>query len=276
MIDNKRLKTSVALFTITLSIIGLMFIVLSRQLAKSPGALVWLWQSTLEVTGTSILASALAAAWAVYWNLSGNSFIRENARTILSSRTRIVFFALVLLGFILPTVLSLFKGALLSPDKLAFYARELWLSVAVLVSSAATLRVLARRVSGFRQLALLSQTVSEAVTIQNQIEAALHQAQEAPNEALVAFEQDAIGRDQAREIEQTLSLGKWIQQDDLTGWHELLEEVRFGDGLRPGVRSIVERELQRAQRERHRTGGRPSRNGKYEKQLHSLLSPQPV
>jgi hypothetical protein len=276
MINYKRLRTSITLFIITLSVIGLTLIVLSRQLAKSPGTLAWLWRSTLEIAGTSLLASAIAAALAVYWNLSGNSFGRETVRTILSSHARIVFFALVVLGFILPAVFSLFRGALLSPDQLRVYAWEFWLSVVVLALAAATLRILARRVSEFRELVLFSQTVSEAVTIQNQIKAALHQAQEAPNEALVAFEQDAIGRDQAREIEQTLSLSKWIQQDDLTGWYELLEEVRFGDGLRPGVRAIVERELQRMQRERHRAGGRSSRVGEYEKQLRSLLPHQPV
>lgn len=276
MINNKRLRTSVALLAVTLSIIGLMLIVSSRQLAKSPGTLTWLWRSTLEVTGTSLLASAVAAALAVSWNLSGNSFIRENIRTILSSRTRIVFFALVLLGFILPAVLSLFEGVLLPPHELGVYAWELWLSVVVLASAVVSLRVLARRVSGFRELVLLSQTISEAAMIQNQSEIELRQAQEALDEALVAFEEDTISQDQAREIEQTLSLIKWIQQGDITGWYELWEEVRFGDGLRPGVRSIVEGELWQVQQERHRTGGRPSRNGQYEEQLQSLLSPEQV
>jgi exonuclease VII small subunit len=272
MTNSKWLKTSVALLVITLSIIGLMFIISSRQLAKSPGTLTWLWRSTLAVTGTSLLASAVVGALAVSWNLSGNSFIRENVCTILSSRTRIVLLAFVLLGFVLPAVLSLFKGALLSPGELAVYAWEVGLSVVVLASAVATVRVLTRRVPGFREMVLLSQTVSEAVAIQNQIEIRLRQAEEAANEALVAFEQGRISRDQAREIEQTLSLIKWIQQGDLTGWYELLEEVRFGDGLCLGMRSIVERELWRAQQERYRTGGRPSRNGNYKKQLQSLLS----
>jgi hypothetical protein len=274
MINKKLLKTSVALFVITLSIIGLIFIILSRQPAKPLGTLTWLWRFTFEIIGTSLLAGAIAAGLTIFWDLSGSSFIRENVRTILSSRTRMALFALVLLGLILPTVLSLFKGMLLSLDELAIYAWELGLSVVVLVLAAAISRVLARRVSGFRKLVLLGQTVSEAVTIQNQSEIELRQAQKAHDEALVAFEQDTISRDQAREIEQASSLLKWIYQGDITGWYELLEEAHFGDGLRPEVRSIVERLLWRVQQERHRIEGPRDRNDEYGKQLESLLSPQ--
>jgi hypothetical protein len=273
MTNSKLLRTMIALLVITLSISGLMSIALLRQFVKSPDMPTWPWQSVLEATGTSLLAGGIAAGLAVYCGMSGSSFIQENVRTILSSRTRIVFFAIVLLAFVLPAVLSLFSGALLSPGKLAVYTRELWLSVTVLASATATLRILTRRISRSRELVLLGQAASKVAAIQNQRGIELRQVQEMLGKALIALEQGRIDQDQAREIEQTTSLTKWILQNDDTGWYELREEACFGNGLTASIRVIVEQELQRVSQEEI-SHDQVCWNSEYEKRLQSLLSPQ--
>jgi hypothetical protein len=273
MTNSKLLRTIVVLLVITLSLSGLMLIVLLRQLVKSPDTPTWPWQSVLEATGTSLLAGAIAAGLAVYCGMSGNPFIKRNLRTILSSRTRIAFCALALLVVILPAVLSLFNGALLSPGKLAVYAQELWLSVAVLASAAATLRILTRRISRSRELVLLGQTASKVVAMQNRRKIELRQAQKTLDKALIALEQGRIDQDQAREIEQTTSLIKWIVQNDDTGWYELREEACFGNGLTAAIRTVVEQELQRIMQEEI-SHDQVCWNSEYEKQLQFLLSPQ--
>ncbi len=259
MTHNKQLRTSVALFVITLLIIGLVIVVLIRQLARSPGTLAGLWLPALELLATSLLALAISAALIIAWYLPGNIF-SVKVRTLLSSRTRKRLFGLVVLGFLLPAVLSLFNGALLPP---ASYLWELWLSVIALASIAEVFWFLVRRVSRFRELIILGQKASQAAIIQDR----LPQIESALDEALIAVDHGTISLDQVKEIEQTLSLAKWMLQGDDTGRCELQEEVRFGDGLRPRIRTLVDWELQRVRQEHYR-------NGEYQDQLQSLLSPR--
>jgi len=271
MTSDKLIRIS-ALLVVTLLIISLTFVVLSRLLVESPDTLDWLWQSVLKVTGTSLLAGAIVAGLGISWDLLSN--FRKSARIISSTRTQITFFALVLLGLTLPIVLLLFKDTFLPFNRLAIYVWELWLSVAVLISVVVILRILVRWVPGFRELGFPSQAINKALTIWVQDKIELYQAQKALDEALVALEQGVISEDQAREMEQTSSLIKWMLQENDTGWHELREEARFGTGLTAAVQTVVEQELQRVSREKLKSRERPSRSGEYEKQLRSLLSPQ--
>lgn len=85
-----------------------------------------------------------------------------------------------------------------------------------------------------------------------------------------------VDQNKAKEGEQLVSWKKW-QEGDVTGWHELWEEVCFGSKLRPGVRRAVRKELQRVHQGRPRFQSWPSSNGKYEEQLRLLLlSPREV
>lgn len=92
---------------------------------------------------------------------------------------------------------------------------------------------------------------------------------ESLNDMLLAYDQDEISEVTVKEVEQAESLKKWIKQGDIIGWYELQEEVRYGGGLRPRARLVVERELWEVQHQRRS-------NGKFEKQLQSLLSIEQV
>jgi hypothetical protein len=79
------------------------------------------------------------------------------------------------------------------------------------------------------------------------------------------------------EDEQLSALEKWLREDDVTGWHELWEEVCFGNGLRPAVRLAMTQELQRVRQEKASSQPWSGRNGKYEERLRLLLlSPSEV
>jgi hypothetical protein len=88
------------------------------------------------------------------------------------------------------------------------------------------------------------------------------------DDVLVALDRGEIDQSMVEEMQQACSLAKWLQ-GDTTGWYELWEEVRFGDGLRPAVHSALEAELGRIQQ------GilRPEMPPGYEERLRSLLSP---
>lgn len=91
------------------------------------------------------------------------------------------------------------------------------------------------------------------------------------DDALLALDRGEIDEGEAEAITQSFALGKWLQ-GDTTGWYELWEQVRFGDGLHPVVRSAIKRELGQVQQGAPRSGIRPG----YEERLRSLLSPQSV
>jgi hypothetical protein len=88
------------------------------------------------------------------------------------------------------------------------------------------------------------------------------------DDVLLALDRGDISLSKAEELQQVCSLAKWLR-GDTTGWYELWEEVRFGDGLRPAVRSALEAELGRIQQ----GIPRPEMPPGYEERLRSLLSP---
>ena len=81
----------------------------------------------------------------------------------------------------------------------------------------------------------------------------------AGNALLEAYESGLIDEVQAREVEQTLSLVKWIIELNTLGFDELIEYAKYGSGLAPGIRSVLERELER------------SETSEYKDQLQELL-----
>jgi hypothetical protein len=88
--------------------------------------------------------------------------------------------------------------------------------------------------------------------------------------ALQAWDKGDISQDELIEAQQLHSWRKWIQRKDETGFRELLEDVRSGDGLVASMRSLVEEELakvrERTERERPSSG-----DELYEQRLQLLL-----
>jgi hypothetical protein len=273
---DKRLGISLILSLIVLLIIALMLIIMSGRFAEPPSVLIRLRRPILEATGSTLLAGLAVVAMVVFWNLLNNFSLGTRIHTTLSRHIRVASFVLVLLTILLPIMLSLFKGMLLSYDELRIYAEELFLSVVVAVSASVTFRFLARQTFGFRGLLLLGQRADQAALVEARGEIALHQAQAALDQALVALEQGGISHEQAKEIEQTSSLSKWILQRDDTGWYELREEAFFGEGLTTAVRAVVDRELQQLSQEKLGANDWACWNGEYEKRLRLLLSPRSV
>jgi hypothetical protein len=85
---------------------------------------------------------------------------------------------------------------------------------------------------------------------------------------IVRLDDNTDTYEKMRLLTQTLSAEK-LKKGDTTGWYELREDVRFGEGLHPTVRSILEKELKRMQQER----GGSEVQSEYETRLQSLLRP---
>jgi hypothetical protein len=207
-------------------------------------------------------------------------FTGKSLYEILLGRTKIIVFSLALLVLLMPAVFSLLKGTWLSPRELGGYTRELLVSVVTVVSFSVTWKVL-REVSlrnvEKMQIRSLAKWIDEGdITgwyelmervrsgdelcpgVRSVVEWKLWQVQKGFNteprhirdddyqkrlEALL-YPQPMVSIYSDVEEMQVFSLAKWIDEGDITGWLELKEDVYFGDGLRPGVRSMVEWLLQ--------------------------------
>ena len=180
-----------------------------------------MWQSIVKITLTSLLSGLVVVIIAVLLNLR---FTRTSLYEILLSRTKIIIFFFALLILLMPAVFSLLRGELLSPEELAVYVKELLVSAAIVVSFSFTWKVLNVFSTSFAKLG----TVTPFKDLYN---------------ALLAPRLGEVCLSNVEEM-QIRSLAKWIDEGDITGWRELEEDVNFGDGLQPGVRSVVEWLLQ--------------------------------
>lgn len=242
-----------------------------------------IWVSTLKITLTLLLSGLVVVIIAGLLNLR---FTDKSLYEILLSRKKIMLLFLALLILLMPAVFSLPRGTGLSPEELVVYVRELLISVVIVVLSSAIWKVLNVPASISRWFEAPHAAVKHAIASSqtgddkdavHPTPATAHpnkQSEMELDQALQALDGGEIAPSDVKEIEQALSLVKWMHQGDIIGWYELWEEIYYGDGLRPRVRSAVERELRLVRQERHGSEVRPTRNGEYEKQLQSLLSPQ--
>ena len=89
--------------------------------------------------------------------------------------------------------------------------------------------------------------------------------------ALHAWERGEIPERKIVESQQWASWYKWIHQGDATGWAELIEQARYGNGLADRLRSAAEWELERLQRRAYESGGYSEEEEKMEENLQVLL-----
>lgn len=88
------------------------------------------------------------------------------------------------------------------------------------------------------------------------------------NDMLRSLDQGKISKVVVIEAEQIHSLEKWVEHNDITGFVELREEALYGNGLRPRIRSELDRILQETQR----SGNQTNRNGEFVESLRFLLA----
>ena len=92
--------------------------------------------------------------------------------------------------------------------------------------------------------------------------------------ALQAWDRNKISRRKVIEAGQWVCWHRWIHYGDITGWRELLEEVRYGEGLTPHVRSAVEWELDKIRRKAYEEEGLLADEEEgLEQRLQDLLDP---
>lgn len=91
------------------------------------------------------------------------------------------------------------------------------------------------------------------------------------DEDLLALDREEISWNKAKQSNQWLSWYKWTQRGDKTGWYELWEDVRYGDGLSPRVRWATEWELERVRKKAYQVGVFSSREEELEENLQALL-----
>jgi hypothetical protein len=238
-----------------------------------------MWQLVVKIALTWLLSSLVVIVVAALLKLR---FTGKSLYQILLNRKKITYLFFVLLILLIPVAFSLPRGKLLSPEVLAAYLMELVVSVIVVVSFGATWIALDDPASILRQVkvryamgerAMITLWLSATGGTMELAPIAANPGQTRLGDALLALDRGEIALNDVEEMEQSLSLVKWIHEKDTTGWHELREQVLYGDGLRPRARLIVKRELWRVREERYRTGDRPGRGEGLEKQLGSLLSP---
>jgi hypothetical protein len=205
-----------------------------------------IWQSIVNITLTSLLSALVVVAIFALLRLH---FSEKSLYEILLRRKKIAYLFLVFLILLMPVVFSLLGGKwLLSPGEWGVYTRELLVSVVIVMSFSVTWKILNEPAS----ILGLPKALYNALPALRIGEASLSSIEEM----------------------QGLSLAKWIEEGDVTGWYELREEISFGDGLRPRVRLVVEW-LWRV-REKFGTEPQQIRNRGYKEQLELLLSSQPV
>jgi len=87
-----------------------------------------------------------------------------------------------------------------------------------------------------------------------------------------AWERGEIPESKVIECEQWVSWYKWIHRGDMTGWAELFEAVRYGEGLSRRLRSAVEWELEKVRKQAYETGMFSDEEEEIERQMQALLS----
>jgi hypothetical protein len=196
-----------------------------------------IWQSTIETTRTALLSGLVVLAIIVVFNLSRRYPVGNRIYAALLSRTKLGIILLVFLILLMPVMLSLFKGLPLSPKVLAEYARELLISVVVVLSAGITWKVLDRVPLKSRRQA--KPYVQPLVTKLQPSTASGIQVGMSLNEAFLALDSGDIDPGMAKERLQLYLLDKWMQGKD-AGFYELQETVRYNGGLRPAVKTRLE------------------------------------
>jgi hypothetical protein len=207
------------------------------------------------------------------WPSFRNSFIKGFAATTLSLLISLLVFGIVVV--FIATIQRIMYKSKLRQRKITTTATLFALSVILVLTSIILFRdiSLSGIESAFRYVRELLLSIVAVVLIGYIWRKIVNN--HPLDDMLLALDQGEISEVMLKEMEQTQSFDKW-QQGDITGWHELNEEARFGDGLCPRTRSRIEYERRRVEQERQDRKKRQVKNGTYERQLNDLLAVQPL
>ena len=206
---------------------------------------VWSWQTALSELGALFLTIAiLTTIAAALIGINSPSSKVSQVRDYLLNHKLITALLLIICVYIIYFIAGVARRY--SAQFLLEFAHSVFLLLAMII-----LAFVATRLSSKIRFLLVQVPTDLLANKKISLESELIQSQKILNKAMEAWDEGEITTIHLKEIEQTISLVKWLIKGDETGWLELEEEVLHGDGLSPKVRSIIEQEVERVQQKEH-------------------------